>query len=484
MKIKHALGIGIAGCLALATLPAFGLGGTKEVAPADAGITPAAPADTGLTTPAAPADAIPSFDPRSGGVTGWVSPESEFFESVDLDKEIAQAKELDISDRSMQALDPNSPWYGTTPTALLTSAFLEKATELPGPTYAGAYDRWQDGIAETWWKGKAPAYVYDLVPKAKEAGIEFIIHEDAKFSRIELKEAVERLQASPITEALNVSSYGLDHTGAGINIYFAAKAPHPLPIEELRKAAGINCDFFYKEDFGEWVLDAARNTDAAPFSGGARINFSYSGRDVASCTSGFPVLKGGVGYLTTANHCDPTNKKAVTNGVGTLIAKSSHSGMAAIDTKLIDPIASPATGPYIYTGPPWNSSKKSRITSVNVNNVGQTVCLSGATSGRRCGTITDDAYPASKIGLPGLVGNWYIYVEAPSGWAAASGDSGGAWYRDNGNGTVQARGGHIASIYGISCSGLAPDVSATCRKHAMYVPATVIQNSLNVKIER
>ena len=264
MKIKHALGIGIAGCLALATLPAFGLGGTKEVAPADAGITPAAPADTGLTTPAAPADAIPSFDPRSGGVTGWVSPESEFFESVDLDKEIAQAKELDISDRSMQALDPNSPWYGTTPTALLTSAFLEKATELPGPTYAGAYDRWQDGIAETWWKGKAPAYVYDLVPKAKEAGIEFIIHEDAKFSRIELKEAVERLQASPITEALNVSSYGLDHTGAGINIYFAAKAPHPLPIEELRKAAGINCDFAYEEGFGEWVLDAARNTDAAP----------------------------------------------------------------------------------------------------------------------------------------------------------------------------------------------------------------------------
>ncbi len=266
MKAKHVLGVGLAGCLALAVLPAFGVGGKKEVTSADAGIT--TPADAGLAAPAAPesapADAIPAIDPRSGGVTDWVPPESEFHEAVDLDEAIAQAKEADISDRSTEALDPNSPWYGATPTAMLTAAFLTKATELPGPTYAGAYNRWEEGIAETWWKGKAPAYVYDLVPKAKEAGIQFIIHEDAKFSRIELKEAAERLQASPLTKKYNVSSYGVDHTGSGIQVDFVAEAPRPFPADEFRKLAGIDCEITYEENLGEWVLTAARNTNALP----------------------------------------------------------------------------------------------------------------------------------------------------------------------------------------------------------------------------
>ena len=261
MKIKHALGIGLAGCLALATLPAFGLGGTKEVAPAEAGIT-------------APADVTPTIDPRSGGVTDWVPPESEFHEPVDLDKKIAQAKEADISDRSTQALDPDSPWYGATSTAMLTAAFLAKATELPGPTYAGAYDRWEEGIAETWWKGKAPAYVYDLVPKAKEAGIEFIIHEDAKFSRIEISDAITKLLQSNLVDEFGITSAGVRHDGSGINLTFKAAAPKPFPVDKFRHAAGIPCDFEYEENGGEIVELVGKHTDAAPYSGGARINFS------------------------------------------------------------------------------------------------------------------------------------------------------------------------------------------------------------------
>ncbi len=325
MKIKHALGIGLAGCLALASLPAFGVGGKKEVTPADAGIT-------------APADVTPTIDPRSGGVTDWVPPESEFFEPVDLDEAIAEAQEIDISDRSAdQSHDP-----AVNSRELIASAFLQKAKEEPGPTFAGVLNRGEEGIAETWWKGKAPAYVYDLVPKAKEAGVEFIIHEDAKFNRIEISNAITRLLKDPLSDQLGIVAAGTGHDGSGINLSFEKNAPNPFPTEQLRRVAGIDCDFTYDENGGKPVLTTARSNDSAPFSGGARINFSYSGRDVVSCTSGFPVLKGGVGYLTTGDHCDPTNKKAVTNGVGTLIARSSHSGSAAIDTKLIDPIASPA----------------------------------------------------------------------------------------------------------------------------------------------
>ena len=84
----------------------------------------------------------------------------------------------------------------------------------------------------------------------------------------------------------------------------------------------------------------------------------------------------------------------------------------------------------------------------------------------------------------GLSGDWYIEVVGLPGWSNASGDSGGPWYKDNDNGTVQARGGQIAGRYPVRCSGLAPDVTAQCYSRAYYVPATVIQNSLNVKIER
>lgn len=476
MRINHALGIGIAGCLILAAIPAFGIG-SKEAAPTPADVAAA---------PAEPQDVPSPIDPRSGGTIDWVAPESEFFEPVDLDEAIAVAKQVNAKNRSSRSADPAMDDPANDPRQPLVSSFLSKAQELPGPTFAGAFNRASDGIAETWWKGKAPDYVYDLVPKAKEAGIEFIIHEDAKFSRIELKEAVERLDASPLTKTLNVSFYGLGYNGSGINIYFAGKAPNPLPVDELRKAAGIDCDFFVsEEDLGEMSLDSNRHTDTAPYSGGARINFSYNYADVGSCTSGFPVVKGNVGYLTTANHCDPTNNKMVTNGIGGLIANKSSWGLSSIDTKLIDPIASPATGPYIYTGPSWNSTQKSRITSVNRNSLGDYVCLSGATSGKRCSTIIDDAYPGNKLPTPGLVGDWYIIAKASSGWAAAGGDSGGAWYQENSNGTVQARGGHIGSYHQVPCSGLAPDAKgAKCKKFAYYVPATVIQNSLKVKIER
>ncbi len=186
MKIKHALGIGLAGCLALATLPAFGLGGTKEVAPAEAGIT-------------APADVTPTIDPRSGGVTDWVPPESEFHEPVDLDKKIAQAK---------------------------------------------------------------------------EAGIEFIIHEDAKFSRIEISDAITKLLQSNLVDEFGITSAGVRHDGSGINLTFKAAAPKPFPVDKFRHAAGIPCDFEYEENGGEIVELVGKHTDAAPYSGGARINFS------------------------------------------------------------------------------------------------------------------------------------------------------------------------------------------------------------------
>lgn len=76
----------------------------------------------------------------------------------------------------------------------------------------------------------------------------------------------------------------------------------------------------------------------------------------------------------------------MTDGGGTTIATGSGvSVKPAIDSMSIDPSASPATTPKIYTGV-WNSSTKATVKNWATNWTGQSVCAGGATTGTHCGT--------------------------------------------------------------------------------------------------
>lgn len=93
-------------------------------------------------------------------------------------------------------------------------------------------------------RAKHQTYVYALVPKAKAEGIELAIHEDAKYSAIELMNALERLDKSDLVKKYGITGFSVNHDGASIKLDFRAAAPNPFPLEEFRKiASGLRIHF-------------------------------------------------------------------------------------------------------------------------------------------------------------------------------------------------------------------------------------------------
>jgi hypothetical protein len=139
----------------------------------------------------------------------------------------------------------------------------------------------------------------------------------------------------------------------------------------------------------------------------------------------------------------------------------------------------------MYTGN-WSSSSYQTVKNWSSNWVGDSVCLSGATSGQRCGTVTNDSvtwvFGGHNINT--------ILVAGTKGTVlAASGDSGGPAYSQLSNG-VQARGiistVYSGSTYYTDCStfSLNPDImSPTCSRYILYVPISTLLNSWNLSLE-
>jgi hypothetical protein len=133
----------------------------------------------------------------------------------------------------------------------------------------------------------------------------------------------------------------------------------------------------------------------------------------------------------------------------------------------------------MYTGA-WNSSTKILVKNWATNNIGDSVCQSGATSGARCGVIRQDA-----VQVPGLTGSFYIRAEANSGWLSAGGDSGGPWYRSV-TGGVQARGIHHGGDTVVACGTIDPEaqaLGATCTRFSVYVPISVVLSHTGTTLE-
>jgi hypothetical protein len=106
------------------------------------------------------------------------------------------------------------------------------------------------------------------------------------------------------------------------------------------------------------------------------------------------------------------------------------------------------------------------------------VCASGASSGQRCGTITDDT-----TSLPWTEGNFYIEAKASgSAHYIAGGDSGGPVFATV-TGGVQARGVILAGSTVVGCTGLNPDVSPRCYNYMVYAPISVVLDTWGVRLE-
>lgn len=322
------------------------------------------------------------------------------------------------------------------------------------------------------WKGPLPRRVRDYLA-AIPAGVTVKVSEDAQYSRFEEQAAADLLNRSTLASTISLTKIAANSDGSGLTVYVSGAIPDAQTQSGVAGLIGLSTSAITYVSSAETPGDLAgtRYNDTNPWKGGARTVQGSS-----ACSTGFSVLAGSYGRLVSANHCDPPADLSVYDGAGQLIAPGSAvSGYASIDSQLIDPSASPATTPQIYTGA-WSSGTTSTVKNWASNWTGQTVCTGGATTGSHCGTITNDA-----VTLPGLTGSWYIEVSSSSA-LAGNGDSGGPVYATV-SGGVQARGIILRGDAAVACGAYNPDVLPTCYQNVYYAPISVVLNTWGVSLE-
>ncbi len=321
-----------------------------------------------------------------------------------------------------------------------------------------------------YWKGRAPAQVQQYIA-TRPHGVTIRLTEGARHSRLEGMRAAERLADGPQAAALGIQSVAVKGDGSGVVARIAGRSPKRIDVDSATAIAGTAVEFVTRSTA---VPTATRANDAPAWKGGARTV-----QNGMACSTGFAVLSGSSGRLLSANHCDAAADARVTDGNYDSIAPggTSVSGKASIDSQLIDPSASPATTPRVYTGD-WKSSSTATVKNWARNWEGQKVCTSGATSGQRCGYITEDATT-----WPYASGSFY--VEA-SNYAVSvmtsEGDSGGPVFATT-SGGVQARGIILGGYDPITCDVHADDVDPICLDIVVYAPISVVLNAWGVKLE-
>jgi hypothetical protein len=332
------------------------------------------------------------------------------------------------------------------------------------------------------WKGEVPADVTEYA-RSRPYGVSITITGGAKYSRAQGYGARDQLLADPVAQELRWVSASVNADGSGLTLGVQAEQVSDEQMAALARAAGLRVEeITIRTGRSETKLYAAsRQNDSSPWKGGiATIHGGSSG-----CSSGFAVLSGSAGRLLSARHCDPGANAAVTDGAGQTIASggSTVSGKASIDSLLIDPSASPATTPKVYTGG-YSSTTTATVKNYASNWPGDAVCAAGAARGTHCGTVYDDSDSANVDGVSVNV----IQVSAPSGSIMAGhGDSGGPVYRTV-SGGVQARGIVLgpdedhSETY--SCGSVAPWAAGTsCSRYLNYVPISTILNTWGVTLE-
>lgn len=285
---------------------------------------------------------------------------------------------------------------------------------------------------------------------------------------------------SGIVDKAQIVAVSVPHDGSGIQVDVSGAEPPDDLKAEISRIAQVNLDDVRYSEYVEATVPlATRSNDSSPWKGGARIRLGGE-----LCSTAFAVLDGVRGYLLSAAHCRDSTSFAALDGAGQSIAPATAiKSKPSIDSLSIDPSASPATTARVYTGA-WNSSTTAAVKGWKSNWKGDTVCISGGTSGQRCGKIEIDA----KM-VTGLTGGFYVEARAASGATmVAGGDSGGAVYRQI-SGGVEARGVIHGGAGYVSCGSHNPDIDpeddpfTKCYWTLTYVPISVVLSTWGYTLE-
>lgn len=241
----------------------------------------------------------------------------------------------DASHVTKTAVKPSDPTSDALPFVADTLFDMGK-----GRGYAGQITDDKARLTTVYWKGRAPseltAYATSL-----PLGVKVRVVDNARFSQDEAKSAATRVVSSPIAAEIGIVKVSVNSDGSGMRVFVSGNDPGTRTLKRLEDIAVMPGAVKVLPNQPKIVPQASRTNDAPPWKGGSRTIHGGSG----ACTTGFAVLSGSIGYLLSANHCDPSANLSVRDGANQTIAPggSSVDEIPDLDSLLIDPSASPAT---------------------------------------------------------------------------------------------------------------------------------------------
>lgn len=219
----------------------------------------------------------------------------------------------------------------------------------------------------------------------------------------------------------------------------AAQAARDEPVRTRKAQAASNQST--GQTFDDGGLDVAV-VEAAP----AELS-NKGGRNLTSCTSGFPAIAGKTKVILTAAHCG-NQRYSWFNGGGpfptTFIGKR-HDAKA--DIEWLKPTKHKVEARYFEEATKSGEGTKVRGNLKNVK--GAFVCHRGKTTGQSCGTIVSTTHRPTWAGACNGVkcDDVFVYVKGPN-MKQAGGDSGGPWFL-NGYGYGIHKGGAKNGSYSV-----------------------------------
>ena len=235
------------------------------------------------------------------------------------------------------------------------------------------------------------------------------------------------------------------------------------------------------------VASDDRTSDLSPFTGGARLHIDQPGTlNDSVCTAGFSMRStDGYNYMLTAAHCALyANGTIIHNGqffggagnlirqIGTSSWTSALQDQNQLDATLLRIPSSSQNAPSMFHGA-WDTATERTVTAWEPMDMGMIGCVSGATSGLKCGVARASSATAlaSYDGRYHWVFQIYDYVNGSDRAVIAGGDSGGPVYRIKADGTLSAYGIVGAGQHFAACDPpMNPDTGQSCYRIGFVTP--------------
>ncbi|MGW0807735.1 hypothetical protein [Nonomuraea sp. NPDC002799] len=330
---------------------------------------------------------------------------------------------------------------------------IRKAVESGDPPAGYAGIELTGDRVVVWWKDKVPGPVKAAIRRAgKGATVEV---RAAAYSQRELSQAADRLWAASGAEhggRVHAVKMPLDGSGltASVKEQDAGLARQTLP------EVGVPVEVIAREPM---KLTTSRCDDDAPWYGGVAIRNNSLGAGGGCggngslgyhCTGAFAVHINLVRYLLTAGHCGAPGD-TFSDGAGQTIgtAEAEHVGHDLLLIRVTGVVSvTNATG-WIWDGKPGVNDFVKPVAGWGWTHKGQSLCVSGATSGATCGHVVDGKY-TDICGID-VYGNSECYddmisAKRPNG-STTGGDSGAPVFELTGDSSmVRAMGSHTGTV--------------------------------------